>query len=421
MAQKKIGFGESGWLPALLDEVLAGARESAPLDAHALEARLAELSWRDGALVGEAQVDEFDSAAQRLDAAWLANTARVLALVAAHRLAGASTTPHALAALLATALGEVDLALLLATPEKTVEEALAALTEALERRTYRLGNPPGGLPLHGLATAVDGRHLLRLGLVSPRSEASLRRHAARVQRARSELLATAVEMLAHLLEGTTTAATVHRQVRHLGLTPQSRRQLVRQLQAPRPPADLVGSTPPRLRSLLIEQLVLGVLMGPGWSDAAQERLIETCRAGGLPEGLVASARARGTAMMLAHPRAVTDLAQRELPSGWQETLDGVMDGLADTTEALANEARETGELGLLLTKAAAGHAWTSDERERVREQLVDIAKAIPSLAVVAAPGGSLLLPLLIKVLPFDLRPSSFRPKSTPPPTRRGKT
>ena len=37
----------------------------------------------------------------------------------------------------------------------------------------------------------------------------------------------------------------------------------------------------------------------------------------------------------------------------------------------------------------------------MRAQLVDLAKAVPALAIFAAPGGMLLLPLLAKLLPFN--------------------
>ena len=49
----------------------------------------------------------------------------------------------------------------------------------------------------------------------------------------------------------------------------------------------------------------------------------------------------------------------------------------------------------------------------MREQLLDLAKTIPALAIFAAPGGMLLLPILLKLLPFNLLPSSF----VDPPSR----
>ncbi len=46
------------------------------------------------------------------------------------------------------------------------------------------------------------------------------------------------------------------------------------------------------------------------------------------------------------------------------------------------------------------------EKKRVRNQLLDICKTIPSLTIFLIPGGSLLLPILIKFIP-QLLPSAF--------------
>src|SRR5207302_1437760 len=82
---------------------------------------------------------------------------------------------------------------------------------------------------------------------------------------------------------------------------------------------------------------------------------------------------------------------------------------------ILQEIRETGELAQLLARASAGSTLTAQEKAKVREQLVDVAKTIPALAIFAAPGGFLLLPLLVKLLPFNLLPSSF----ADPPRRAG--
>ncbi|HZI16550.1 MAG TPA: LETM1 domain-containing protein [Myxococcus sp.] len=63
---------------------------------------------------------------------------------------------------------------------------------------------------------------------------------------------------------------------------------------------------------------------------------------------------------------------------------------------------------MLLTKLARGQKLSGEERKRMREQLIDVAKAIPALAIFAAPGGILLLAALAKVLPFSLLPSAFQ-------------
>ena len=108
----------------------------------------------------------------------------------------------------------------------------------------------------------------------------------------------------------------------------------------------------------------------------------------------------------------------ESPGEWERVSAAVTDNLG----AVATEIRETGELGALLAKAASCLALTGEERRKVRAQLVDLAKAVPALAIFAAPGGLLLLPLLAKLLPFGLLPSAWnreRPAPEPPPEGAG--
>lgn len=73
---------------------------------------------------------------------------------------------------------------------------------------------------------------------------------------------------------------------------------------------------------------------------------------------------------------------------------------------LADEVRETTELFELLAKAGKTEL-TPEEKRAVRDQLTDICKTIPALAIFAIPGGSVLLPVAIKHLPFDVLPSNF--------------
>lgn len=49
---------------------------------------------------------------------------------------------------------------------------------------------------------------------------------------------------------------------------------------------------------------------------------------------------------------------------------------------------------------------TPSERKKVKDQLLEIFKTIPSLAIFALPGGGILLPLFIKLIPKML-PSAF--------------
>ena len=53
------------------------------------------------------------------------------------------------------------------------------------------------------------------------------------------------------------------------------------------------------------------------------------------------------------------------------------------------EVCETGELLALMNRART-QPLTPSERRKVREQLLDLAKSVPALAIFAAPGGRLL-------------------------------
>jgi hypothetical protein len=48
----------------------------------------------------------------------------------------------------------------------------------------------------------------------------------------------------------------------------------------------------------------------------------------------------------------------------------------------------------------------ASEKKKVKKQLLDICKSIPSLTIFLLPGGSLLLPLMIKFIP-QILPSAF--------------
>lgn len=80
--------------------------------------------------------------------------------------------------------------------------------------------------------------------------------------------------------------------------------------------------------------------------------------------------------------------------------------LRKNLDRLVNEIRQTQELSALLMKATR-ESLDAEEKRKVREQLMDIMKTIPALAIFALPGGGIILPVLIKLLPFNILPSSF--------------
>ncbi len=69
------------------------------------------------------------------------------------------------------------------------------------------------------------------------------------------------------------------------------------------------------------------------------------------------------------------------------------------------ELEESGELMVLLGKSTT-RSLSVAEKKKVKAQLLDICKTVPSLTLFLLPGGSLLLPLLVKLIP-QLLPSAF--------------
>lgn len=75
---------------------------------------------------------------------------------------------------------------------------------------------------------------------------------------------------------------------------------------------------------------------------------------------------------------------------------------------ISQEIQESKELVSLLRKSRSQNL-TANEKEKVRDQLLDILRTIPTFAIFMLPFGSLTLPLLLKIIPKHiLYPSSFR-------------
>lgn len=75
------------------------------------------------------------------------------------------------------------------------------------------------------------------------------------------------------------------------------------------------------------------------------------------------------------------------------------------SKRLLKELSESKELLFLITKST-NKELSTEEKKKIRDQLLSIFKAIPSLAIFALPGGAILLPIFIKLIP-KLLPSAF--------------
>lgn len=75
------------------------------------------------------------------------------------------------------------------------------------------------------------------------------------------------------------------------------------------------------------------------------------------------------------------------------------------SKRLQKELSGSRELVYLLSKSTVKEL-SLEEKKKVQNQLIDIFKSIPSLAIFILPGGAVLLPIFIKLIP-KLLPSSF--------------
>jgi hypothetical protein len=81
---------------------------------------------------------------------------------------------------------------------------------------------------------------------------------------------------------------------------------------------------------------------------------------------------------------------------------------------LVKEVSQSKELMQLIAKSTHKEL-DKDEKKKIKVQLLDICKTVPSLTIFLLPGGSLLLPILIKFIP-QLLPSAFNENEERDPT-----
>jgi hypothetical protein len=62
---------------------------------------------------------------------------------------------------------------------------------------------------------------------------------------------------------------------------------------------------------------------------------------------------------------------------------------------------------VLLIKKSTNQELSKEEKEKVKTQFLDLVKTMPAITIFMLPGGALLLPIVLKIIP-DLIPSAFR-------------
>lgn len=107
-----------------------------------------------------------------------------------------------------------------------------------------------------------------------------------------------------------------------------------------------------------------------------------------------------------HSRAMYFLRDAVPGSQYYDSMARVVDRLISrNSQRLRKELMQSRELMVLLSKSTV-RELSAEEKKKVQNQLLDIFKSIPSLAIFMLPGGAVLLPIFISLVP-KLLPSSF--------------
>lgn len=193
------------------------------------------------------------------------------------------------------------------------------------------------------------------------------------------------------------------------LPPRTARRLLQALEGDAAPPELqLEPLAPAARRFVLEQAILLSLVDDEL-DATEEALLESVAARlGASALELEQVLVEVTAFYEKNRDAVHDFGPVSGAFGRLRALvvGRAQEAVRKNTRRIVQEIKETGELARLLG-AASVRPLTSEEAAKVRAQLLDICKTIPALAIFALPGGGLLLPVLLKVLPFNILPTAF--------------
>jgi hypothetical protein len=441
--QAELAVGSGEWLLEVIGAIAVETQRRAP-DAMPLAARSAALEAQlraSGLEYGTAAPDEaiaLDPAAGPGTRAFAHFIAAVLRLCAR-----AATLSHApwfmprteakgidarrgqLLAILAAVSGESEAAARLfdnplAAPSPLPKLAGKAAAH-FARRFLAVSGPFAGLPLHNGLCAVEARTCATVALVSFGHGRMSPAAVAIAGRAALGWRALLVELLAGLAQGQRTGAAslrgMEQVLRSQRLPVREARLLRAALHRPRQPEQLVPQLrTDALRRFALTQVLLAALVDDRFEPGEAAFVERLAQSTGISAPELAQLETEVANFYRVQKDALAALRLAEAPEGLPHALTTRLEEtIADNLARILQEIRETKELAELLAKASVGNTLSSEEKSKVREQLLDLAKTIPALAIFAAPGGMLLLPILIKLLPFNLLPSSFvDPKPHPP-------
>ncbi len=170
---------------------------------------------------------------------------------------------------------------------------------------------------------------------------------------------------------------------------------------------LMGSYRGSLASrYFLDIAALTVLEGSSLDSRQQRYVFRQGKALGFKKVEVTQALRDVQAFFKLHAKSIYFLREALPGAQYYDSMTRVVDKLISrNSKRLRQELMQSRELMLLLSKSTL-RELSPEEKKKVQKQLLDIFKSIPSLAIFLLPGGAVLLPIFISLIP-KLLPSSF--------------
>ena len=162
---------------------------------------------------------------------------------------------------------------------------------------------------------------------------------------------------------------------------------------------------------LEKQYLVDIVCMASWTDKLIDQrelqlLHQLQRDLGLPQEIIKTSVDDINAFYSNHKDKITFLNSKNLIQSFYDNSSQLVNKLIKRNrKRLLRELNESKEVMQLLSQSTY-RKLTDDEQKQIQNQLLDIFKTIPSLAIFMLPGGMLLLPLFIKFIP-KLLPSAF--------------
>jgi len=157
---------------------------------------------------------------------------------------------------------------------------------------------------------------------------------------------------------------------------------------------------------LLDIAALTVLEGDSLNSRQQRYVYQQGKVLGFKKAEIRSALRVAQTFFKLHSRAMYFLRDAVPGSQYYDSMARVVDKLISrNSKRLRKEVMQSRELMVLLSKSTM-RELSAEEKKKVQKQLLDIFKSIPSLAIFLLPGGAVLLPIFISLIP-RLLPSSF--------------